>query len=129
MLAPIKNLAINKGNTKKFKLQLLNQDNNIIVLEENVMIYFTVKEDAYATEYIFQKTMGNGIYFSERENVYIVEIDTNDTDLLTYKDYFYDIAIVRNIGPGNADKKEKTTVLIGDFTVELAATFKVNEII
>lgn len=129
MLAPIKNLAINKGNTKKFKLQLLNQDNNIIIPEDNVMIYFTVKEDAYVTEYIFQKSLNNGIYFSKKENAYIIEIDIDDTDLLTYKDYFYDIAIVRNIGLESANRKEKTTVLIGDFTVELAATFKVNEVI
>lgn len=128
MLAPKKNLAINKGNSKKYKLQLLDQNDNIILFEKDIMVYFTVKEDPYSIDYVFQKRLGNGISFSEETNMYIIEIFVEDTDSLFYKDYFYDIAIVRNAGLESANKKEKTTVLVGNFTVEHVATLKINEV-
>lgn len=128
MLAPRNNLLINKGNSKRYKVQLLDQNNNLVVLEENAMVYFTVKEDPYSTDYVFQKRLGDGITFVEDTNTYNIDIDVDDTDLLFYKDYFYDITIVRNSGLGSSNKKEKTTVMVGDFTIGHVATLEVNEV-
>lgn len=128
MLAERKNLQMNKGNTVRFDVQFKDQNNNIIILEDNAMVYFTVKETSRSEEYLFQKHLGYGIEFSEEKNCYVVQIDIADTEGLNYKDYFYDIAIVRNTGLGSANKKEKTTALIGDFTIGHVATFEQNEI-
>lgn len=128
MLAQRKDLAINKGNTVRFDVQFKDQNDNIIVLEDNAMVYFTVKETSRSDEYIFQKHLGDGIEYSNDKKCYVVQIDVSDTEELNYKDYFYDIAIVRNTGLGSANKKEKTTALIGDFTIGHVATFEQNEI-
>lgn len=128
MLAQRKDLAINKGNTVRFDVQFKDQNENIIVLEDGAMVYFTVKETSRSDEYIFQKHLGDGIEYSKDKKCYVVQIDVSDTEELNYKDYFYDVAIVRNTGLGSANKKEKTTILIGDFTIGHVATFEQNEI-
>lgn len=128
MLAPVKNLGINKGNSGHYIVKLVDQDDNAIVLEDTAMVYFTVKDTSYAEEYVFQKRLGDGITYQEEDNTYKIDISCDDTDPLFYKDYFYDITIVRNVGLASANKKEKTTVLIGDFTIGHVATFKANEV-
>lgn len=128
MLAPVKNLGINKGNSGHYIVKLVDQDNNVVVLEDTAMVYFTVKDTSYAEEYVFQKRLGDGITYQEEDNTYKIDISCDDTDPLFYKDYFYDITIVRNVGLASANKKEKTTVLIGDFTIGHVATFKANEV-
>lgn len=128
MLAKREDLKINKGNTVNFKLQLKNLKNEIFVLEKNAIIYFTVKENFSTDQYIFQKTINNGIKLDEVSNTYIIRIEIDDTESLDYKDYVYDIAFTRNSGLGSANLKEKTTVLIGKFIVCPVATFESNEI-
>ena len=128
MLAIRKNLAINKGNSVRFKVQFIDQRNNIIILDENAMVYFTVKENYSNDDYVFQKTLLDGIDFSEEDNCYIVEIEIDDTENLEYKDYVYDISFTRNEGLGSANEKEKTTALIGNFTIGHGASFEQNEI-
>ena len=127
MLAPKTNLAMNKGNSGCYRVKLVDRNDNTIVLEDDAMMYFTVKEDSYSDEYVFQKRLGDGITFSKETNTYNIEIYADETDPLFYKDYFYDITIVRNNGLGSSNEKEKTTVLVGDFTIGHVATFKVNE--
>lgn len=128
MLAPIKNLAINRGNSCQFVLQLTNKNHEIITLEENAMIYFTVKDNENSQEFIFQKRLGEGITFNSEDNTYLIEILSDDTNNLEYKNYFYDITIIRNQGLESANKKEKTTVLIGDFKIGYVATLNENEV-
>lgn len=128
MLAKRKDLEINKGNSVSIKVQFKDFKNQIFVLEKNAIVYFTVKENFSTDEYIFQKTINNGIEFDEESNAYIVKIEIDDTENLDYKDYVYDIAFTRNSGLGSANLKEKTTALIGKFIVGPVATFKQNEI-
>lgn len=128
MLAKKNDLAFNKGNSGQYRLKLLNQENEVIILENGAMIYFTVKENPNTDEYVFQKRLGEGITYIEEDNTYKIDISCDDTDPLFYKDYFYDITIVRNAGLGSANKKEKTTVLVGNFTIGHVATFKANEV-
>lgn len=129
MLAPVKNLEINKGNSGHYIVKLVDQDNNAVVLEDDAMIYFTVKDSSYAEDYVFQKRLGDGITYQSTDNTYKIDISCDDTDPLFYKDYFYDITIVRNVGEGSASiNKEKMTVLVGDYTIGHVATFKVNEV-
>lgn len=129
MLAKKIDLAFNKGNSGQYRLKLLNQENEVIVLENGAMIYFTVKENPNTDEYVFQKRLGDGIAYSEENQCYFIDIQTDDTEPMEYKDYFYDIAIVRNNGLGSANQKDKITPIIGNFKICYVATFECNEVI
>lgn len=129
MLAKKIDLAFNKGNSGQYRLKLLNQENEVIVLENGAMIYFTVKENPNTDEYVFQKRLGDGITYSEENQYYFIDIQTDDTESMEYKDYFYDIAIVRNNGLGSANQKDKITPIIGNFKICYVATFECNEVI
>lgn len=129
MLAKRVNLAFNKGNSGCYNIQLLDQYDNIVVLEDTAMVYFTVKENPNTDEYVFQKRLGNGITYSEEDQFYVVDIQPEDTEQLVYKDYFYDFTIVRNTGLGSANQKDKITPIIGNFKIGYVATFECNEVI
>lgn len=128
MLASKKDIAINKGNSINLKVQFKNENGEIIVFESGAIIYFTVKENYCNNDFLFQKTSLHGIEYDENSRSYIISIDISDTENLEYKNYVYDIAVVRNKGEGSADLKEKQTILIGNFGVCFVATFAENEV-
>lgn len=128
MVAEKLDLKLNKGDTGKFKIKLFNQDKAIIVLAEEDMIYFTVKENYEVVDYIFQKKLNDGIEYSDEDQCYHFTINPEDTDALDYKDYVYDVQVVRNeTREGSAQVKEKYTVLRGNFKITEVATFVENE--
>lgn len=129
MLARRYDLAINKDNNCKLNVQFFNNDNEIIKFEDNAIVYFTVKENYENNEYLFQKTTNKGITYDEEKKNYIIEIETEDTKNLEYKDYVYDITVVRNTGLESAYDKEKTTVLIGNLKIGYITTFEENEVV
>lgn len=128
MLAEKKDLAINKGNDVKFNVQFTNQNNQIIIFEKEAIIYFTVKEDFCSKNFLFQKTSLNGITYNAEKQIYTIKISSDDTEYLEYKDYAYDITVVRNGGQDLDDFKEKTTVLMGTLKIGKVTTFKENEV-
>lgn len=63
-------------------------------LEKTDIIYFSLKEKLSSEEYIFQKTLNNGITYSEEEEKYYIEIYYEDTkNLVMGANYLYDLTI------------------------------------
>lgn len=123
-----KNLSINKGNSYNIFVQFVNEKNEILIFEDNSTLYFTLKDNFNNTNYILQKTSLDGITYNEEKEGYDIRFNCEDTEDLDYKDYAYDITVVRNTGLASANKKDKTTILKGYLKIEEVTTFEVNEV-
>lgn len=123
-----KNLSINKGNSYNIFVQFVNEKNEILIFEDNSTLYFTLKDNFNNTNYILQKTSLDGITYNEEKKGYDIRFNCEDTEDLDYKDYAYDITVVRNTGLASANKKDKTTILKGYLKIEEVTTFEVNEV-
>ena len=123
-----KNFSINKGNSYNIFVQFVNEKNEILIFEDNSTLYFTLKDNFNNTNYILQKTSLNGITYNEEKEGYDIRFNCEDTEDLDYKDYAYDITVVRNTGLASANKKDKTTILKGYLKIEEVTTFEVNEV-
>ena len=128
MIINWKDLAINKGNSCDLFVQFTNEKDEVLIFEENSILYFTLKDNFYSIEYLFQKTSFNGITYNEEKEGYDIRLNCEDTEDLDYKDYAYDITVVRNTGLASANKKDKTTILKGYLKIEEVTTFEVNEV-
>ena len=63
-------------------------------LDEKDLIFFSVKQSKDDEEYVFQKTLENGITFDSENMRYLIEINYEDTKNLNIGDKFlYDIVI------------------------------------
>ena len=63
-------------------------------IEENDIIYFSVKDKLSNNNYLIQKTLNNGIEFSEDEQKYYIVFNYEDTkELEMGTTYIYDITI------------------------------------
>lgn len=94
-----------KSNVKEVNIEIPKQDYSIIPfvymkngektkLDENDLIYMTVKEDYSSEENEFQKSLDNGITYNDELQRYEIEINSNDTaELMINTDYGYDITI------------------------------------
>lgn len=84
-----------RGDTHNFKFQRKSNGKVIEKLDEDVKIYFTVKNGYYDNALkIIQKTLENGITFDSEDYSYHCIINPEDTDELNYQDYYYDIEVV-----------------------------------
>lgn len=109
-----------KQNYEKISIAF-KENNEKIQLQENDLIFFSVKEHAYDKEYLIQKSLGNGISFNSSTQEYDIEITSNDTkNLLMNKKYGYDISVYYD---GNKPKQK----VVGCF--ELSDKFSVNEVV
>ncbi len=116
-----KNLSLVRGDTGKFKINLIDEEENQIVLGNGDQIYFTVKENFELDDFVLQKKIGDGITLGD-DNCYHLLLNPEDTDNLKFKDYVYDIAVV--IG---SEVKQKATVKRGTFKIDYEATHAGNE--
>lgn len=101
-----KNLSVIRGNTFAF---------NFIVDEEVEEAYFSGKIDLNKdnTDYLFQKTLENGIELVEHTKegyMYIVKVAPEDTNNLDEGTYFYDLQIKIN--------GDIYTPLIGEYRIK-----------
>ncbi len=86
-------------------------------------VYFTVKEKSSDRNYMFQKTLGNGIEVDpENPNRYVLTIEADDTnDFKTNYNYVFDIQIVA--------ETIKKTIIGGNLRLEdWDITSKANEV-
>lgn len=116
------NITLTRGDTGKFKINLIDTEENQIVLGEGDQLYFTVKDNYDMTDYVLQKKIGDGITLGD-DNSYHLLLNSTDTDNLNFKSYVYDVAVV--IG---SEIKQKTTVKRGKFTIDYEVTFVGNEV-
>ena len=85
-------IKFTRGDTYRFKFQRKDANGKIIFQRAEKM-WFTVKTSAYSEKIIIQKTLENGITFSEDDGYYHIVINPIDTKKLSYIDYEYDIQI------------------------------------
>ena len=114
------NIELPKQDYLLIELTITNENEESIKLEENDLIYMTVRKDAGSGEIKFQKSLENGITFNEESKKYEIEINSEDTkDLITKTSYGYDITVYYD---GNKPKQK----VIG--TLEIGKKYTLNEV-
>ena len=114
------NIELPKQDYLLIELTITNENEESIKLEENDLIYMTVRKDAGSGEIKFQKSLENGITFNEETKKYEIEIDSEDTkDLKINTSYGYDITVYYN---GNKPKQK----VIG--TLKIGEKYTLNEV-
>lgn len=101
------NLEMTKGDTLSFGFKLKDLGQNL------ASAYFTVKNNYDDEEYIFQKSLGNGIQLDHIDGTdyyFKVRVAPNDTKYLEPKNYYYDLEINVNY--------DTFTILKGILSVE-----------
>jgi len=114
------NIKLPKQDYLLFSVSLKENGENI-KLNDNDLMFMTVRQYATDKDYIFQKSLGNGITFNEGTKKYEIEINSEDTKNMnmTYK-YGYDITIYYN---GNKPKQK----VIGE--IAIGKKFTLNEVV
>ena len=84
-------MKITRGDTYKFKFQRRDTNNQPIMTISQKM-WFTVKQNYYTDNIKIQKTLDNGIEFTE-DGYYHITIEHDDTKDLSYGDYVCDIQV------------------------------------
>ena len=105
-------MEFTRGDTYKFKFQRLDSDNQPIMTKAEKM-WFTVKTDYYTKEIKLQKTLNNGIEYTE-DGYYHITIEHDDTKDLSYGSYVCDIqvenaSVVQTIYKGNLTLTNEVT--------------------
>ena len=114
------NIELPKQDYLLIELTITNENEESIKLEENDLIYMTVRKDAGSGEIKFQKSLEDGITFNEESKKYEIEINSEDTkDLKINTSYGYDITVYYN---GNKPKQK----VIG--TLKIGEKYTLNEV-
>ena len=106
-------IALTRGDTAIFSLEIRDIDDELIQFEKGDKVYFTVKTSTETTNIIFQKIIN--IAYTQEEIV--IDIEPDDTKDLRYKDYVYDIQYNR------ANGEVHTVVPVSKFTVAHEVTY------
>lgn len=115
-------IEIVQGDTSKiYKFQRKNIDNEVIKTLP-LKMWITFKYTYNDNEMLFQKTLENGIIYSEEDNYYRFQLLPEDTNNLAYGTYGFDIAILNESG------EKKTLLNNGKLEVVHHYTKKENEV-
>lgn len=102
-----KDIIITKGDTLSFAIEFEGLD------QELTNIYFSCKEETASREYIFQKSLENGVT-KINNSTYRIRVAPEDTKNIENGSYFYDLQISVN--------GDVFTILKGKFIVEYEIT-------
>ena len=86
MLTTIKDIKLTRGDSFGFNFEVADSEGNEVELDA---CYFSCKERPDDTEYIFQKSLNNGI--TKLSEGYYVKLKPADTTNMEYKAYYYDL--------------------------------------
>ena len=113
-------IRIPKMDYKIISLSVL--ENGVLAkLNDNDLIFMTVRPFIDSKEITFQKKLGKGITYNEDTQKYEIEINSSDTEnLKTNKEYGYDITIYKN---GNKPRQK----VVGNFTA--TTKYTLNEVV
>ena len=112
-------MNITRGDTTEIKFKRTTADGQVITEKPDKM-FFTVKENYYLKDFLFQKRLeDNSITYDEETNYYMLTINPEDTNNLSYKDYVYDIEII--------DGDKVKTIAKGRLKITEEVTFAENE--
>lgn len=114
-----KDLKLTRGDTGMYAVDLRDANGNEMAFNEGIKMYFTVKANANTTDVSFQKSIGNGITYSQTDKKYHIVISPTDTANLNYGFYLYDITVKK--------ENDRFTVVKGKFTIDYEVTFIENE--
>lgn len=118
----MKEIELIQGDTSEiFKFQRKDAVDNVITTKPKKM-WITFKKNAHCEDALFQKTLEDGIEYSEEDNFYRFKILPKDTENLCCMDYGFDIKIINEKG----DKK----TLLNDGVLKIVDhyTHKCNEV-
>ena len=97
-------IKIVQGDTSPvFKFQRKDTNDGVIKTRPQKM-WVTFKVDSKKEKALFQKTLENGIEYSDADNYYRFRLTKEDTEGLCYGKYGFDIAVLNESG-------EKVTIL------------------
>ena len=105
-------LSFRRGDSFFFKFTRRTTKDEIIMTKSQKM-WFTVKLTSNSSKNLIQKTLENGINFTD-DGYYHIEIKPMDTKELSYGDYVYDIqiendGIVKTLKFGTLKLEEEVT--------------------
>jgi hypothetical protein len=106
-------LVMTRGDNETITVKFFNQDDVVIPLNEGDTIYFTVKVSTQTKNILFQKIITN---FTDNEAA--IDILPNDTKLLRFGDYVYDIQL------NTVEGKVLTVVRPSKFTIAPEVTYE-----
>ena len=104
----MENFVMTRGDTLAFGVELEG-----VAAQEIDAVYFSVKADRNDTNYVFQKTLGNGVEIVD-ENHLSIRTSPLDTATLEPNNYYYDLQI--DIG------NDTYTILAGKLTIKKGIT-------
>ena len=112
------NITLVRGDTLAFAIELyvIDEENDALVILLNQDLsscFFSVRKDYTNEEYVFQKSLGNGIEKIETGK-YRIRIAPEDTAELEVGNYYYDLEIGLN--------SDYFTILKGLFAIEYDIT-------
>ena len=109
-----------RGDTFTYGFHLVDSGKNPINMEEGQgEIYFTVKKNENTSDLIFQKKFSTGEIKLDKDGLYYLVINSDDTANLKYGTYGYDITLKSG--------EFVSTQVIGTITLTKEYTHKVNE--
>lgn len=104
-----------------YKFQRKYDDGTIIKTLPKKM-WITFKKGTWCDDCLFQKKLGDGITYSEKDNYYRFKLESEDTCDLDYGTYYFDVAII------NEQDEKKTLLKDGELEIEKHCTEKCNEV-
>lgn len=86
-------LSVIRGDTARWKFQRRDMNGDVILTQADEL-YFTVKKNYNTSDYILQKTISDFIF--DNDGTYHLILAAEDTELLKYGDYVFDIEVTTN---------------------------------
>lgn len=87
MIQPIK---IIRGTTKTLSINIVDEDGNFYRLRDSDVLRFGVKRHPGDSKYIIIKEQTGSV---DDQNEYIFSINPEDTEAMSYGDYYYDVGV------------------------------------
>lgn len=115
-------IEVIQGDTSEvYKFQRKDAQGNVIKTLPSKM-WITFKKTTMCKECLLQKTLENGISYSEEDNYYRFQLSSEETGNLDYGTYGFDIAIL------NENGAKKTLFNNGSLEIVTHYTHKNNEV-
>lgn len=105
-------LTMTRGDTETLTVSCTDSRNQPVKFKTGDVVYFSVKENIYDENYIFQKQV---LSFTH-DGKCIVDIESTDTNGLLFKSYIYDLQVKRGNGSVKTLVKPSTLTLTTEVT-------------
>ena len=112
----MKEIELVQGDTSEiYKFQRKDAKGNVITTLPKKM-WVTFKETTNCSAALFQKTLGNGITFSQEDHNYRFQLQPEDTENLDYGKYGFDIKIINEKGDKKTLKRNGVLNIVDHYT-------------